>query len=76
MTSETDKEIAFVSGDDEQFIVVRRSGKKNWRRSRGRDEKVATTLCYPEDQISVERIDTVMKNACNSVEMIKYRWNC
>lgn len=76
MTSEPCKETAFASGDDEQFIVVKRSRKKSGRRLRvsyGRGEKIATTVCYPVDQVSLERIDMVMKNACNNTELIKYR---
>ncbi|VDM91968.1 unnamed protein product [Onchocerca ochengi] len=75
MTSEPCKETAFASGDDEQFIVVKRSRKKSGRRLRvsyGRGEKIATTVCYPVDQVSLERIDMVMKNACNNTELIKY----
>ncbi|EFO27057.2 hypothetical protein LOAG_01424 [Loa loa] len=72
MTSKTDKGAASVSGDDEQFVVVRRNGRKSKRRSRGRDENVATAVCYLGDQVSMERIDTVMRNACTNIELIKY----
>ncbi|VBB28133.1 unnamed protein product [Acanthocheilonema viteae] len=73
MTSQIGKETTFASDDNEQFIVVKRNGRKSWRRSRGRGEKVvATAICSPEDQVSVERIDAIIKNACNNTELIKY----
>uniref|UniRef100_A0A0R3RFH7 SRR1 domain-containing protein n=1 Tax=Elaeophora elaphi TaxID=1147741 RepID=A0A0R3RFH7_9BILA len=71
MSSEIGKEKAYAFDDDEQFIIVRRSRRKSWRQSRGKGEKI-TTISYLEDQVSVERIDRVIKNACSSIELIKY----
>ncbi|OZC11448.1 hypothetical protein X798_01305 [Onchocerca flexuosa] len=72
MTSETCRD---ASGDDEQFVVVKRRRKKNGRLPRvsyGKSGKIATTICYPMDQVSMERIEMVMKNACSNTELIKY----
>lgn len=73
MASGTGKEIACGLSDDEQFVVVRRGRKKSWRRSRGRDGKIAAAVCYPRDEIPIEKIDTVIKNASDNTELIKYR---
>lgn len=59
--------------DDEQFETVRRHRKKGLRRFRRRGGKVATIVPYPEDQVSVEGIDMVMKNACSNSELVQYR---
>ncbi|EJW89075.1 hypothetical protein WUBG_00012 [Wuchereria bancrofti] len=72
MAFETCKGSACGSDDDEQFVVVRRRGRKGWRRSCGIDGKVATAVCYLRDQVSVEKIDAIMKNACSNTELIKY----
>lgn len=58
--------------DNDKFIVVRRNGRKG-RRSHEKGERVSTTFWSLEDPVSVERIDTVMKNACRSTELINYR---
>ncbi|KAK6101316.1 SRR1 family protein [Brugia pahangi] len=71
MASETCKGGACGS-DDERFVVVRRRGRKGWRRPCGTDGKVAMAICDLGNQVSVEKIDTVMKNACSNTELIKY----
>ncbi|MCP9259127.1 hypothetical protein DINM_002095 [Dirofilaria immitis] len=76
MSSQTGEETALVPANNEQFIVVRKSRRKNGRLriSYERGEKIKKIVCsqHPVYQVSMERIDTVMKNACNNTELIKY----
>ncbi|VDK83189.1 unnamed protein product [Litomosoides sigmodontis] len=52
--------------------AIRQLRKKVLRRFRRRGEKVTTIIPYPVDEVPVERIDMIMKNACTNSEVIQY----
>uniref|UniRef100_A0A915PMX7 SRR1-like domain-containing protein n=1 Tax=Setaria digitata TaxID=48799 RepID=A0A915PMX7_9BILA len=63
-------EIGSTSSEDEQFTIVRRGRRKGWQPCEGGKDVVMVSC--PPDQVSVEKIDAVMRNVCGNTELIKY----